>query len=368
MLKILEQLKDFRRKQGLRYDLKSLIFVSVLAILSEADSYRKIQTFMEGRFDELKEKYDLKWKKAPSHSTIRNAIKGVSSEELEAIFRSDAMARLDRLNESGETLEFSVDGKVVNGSFDHFKDVKAIQILSVFCNKNKLIMAHEEIAEKTNEIPVAQALIPSLPIKNSTFTSDALHCQTNTVSKIADSGNEFVVQVKNNQKSLLDDAILTADSLQPIDTYKEIPEKEHGRITSRTTSVFDTSFIRNKDQKWNEIKCIIEVQRDRKIFITKEKRYKDTSEISYYISTKIYSAEKFNAIIRGHWGIENSNHYVRDVSMKEDASRIRINPQNMVKLKSFALNILRSSGVKNIAQRLYQNAVNIGRLFELEIE
>ena len=213
MLKELEQLSDFRRKQGQRYDLKSLIFISVLAILSEASSYRKIQTFMEGRFDDLKEKLNLKWKKAPSYSTIRNAIQGVSSEELETIFRSDAKTRLDRLKEPNEILEFSADGKSVNGSFDHFKDVKAIQILSVFCNNKKLIIAHEEIAEKTNEIPVAQKLIPSLPMKNSTFTCDALNCQTNTVSKIADSGNEFVVQVKNNQKSLLDDAILTADSL-----------------------------------------------------------------------------------------------------------------------------------------------------------
>lgn len=368
MLKLLENLNDFRRKQGQRYDLKSLLFVSVLGILSNADSYRKIEIFIKGRFTELKERFNLNWKRHPSYSTIRNAIQGVSSDELETIFREDALAKLENLKNDGETLEFSFDGKVVKGSFDNFKDVKAIQILSVFCNNYKLIMAHEEIADKTNEIPIAQSLIPSLQFKDAIFTCDALNCQTNTINKIIQSENEFVVQVKSNQKFLLDDILRTVEIKMPIETFKEIPEKAHGRITSRTTSVFDISNIRNLEQKWDGVNCIVEVQRDRKLFSTKEKVYKDSSEISYYISTAILTAEKFNSTIRAHWAIENSNYYVRDVALREDSSRIRVNPQNMVRLKSFAMNILRSNNVCSIARRLYENAVNIKMLFELNLE
>lgn len=368
MLKLFEKLNDFRRKQGQRYDLKSLLFVSVLGILSSADSYRKIEIFIKGRFLELKERFNLNWKRPPSYSTIRNAIQGVSSKELEAIFREDALAKLENLKNDDETLNFSFDGKAVKGSFDNFKDVKAIQILSVFCNNYKLIMAHEEIEEKTNEIPVAQILIPSMQFKDAIFTCDALNCQTKTINNIVQSENEFVVQVKNNQKFLLEDIIHTTKTQMPIETFKETPEKGHGRITSRTTSVFKISNIRNHEQKWDGINYIVEVQRERKLFSTKDKAYKDSSEISYYISTTILTAEKFNSTIRAHWAIENSNHYVRDVVLMEDASRIRIKPQNMVKLKSFAMNILRSNKVCGIASRLYENAVNINKLFELNLE
>lgn len=78
-------------------------------------------------------------------------------------------------------------------------------------------------------------------------------------------------------------------------------------------------------------------------------------------------AEKFNSIIRGHWSIENKNHYVRDVAMKEDKSRIRVNPQNMAIILSFALNILRYNGVKNIENRLYGNALNFKKLLALKM-
>jgi len=368
MINLFGELIDFRRGQGRRHGLGPILFYSVLGILCGSDSYRKIAIYIKEQFDVLNNKFEIKWKNPPSYSTIRNVIQGVSSEDLETLFRSDAIARLEKLQKTDDLLEFSFDGKVVRGSFDHFKDVKAIQVLSVFCKNYNLIMAHEEIAEKTNEIPVAQTLIPSLNFEDAIYTCDALNCQTETINRIVDTGNDFIVQVKNNQKSLLDDAIMTSNNQQPLEVYKETPEKKHGRITCRTASVFDTSNIRNKELKWDEIKCIVEVQRDRQLFVTKEKIYKDTSEISYYISTTILSAEKFNSIIRGHWAIENSNHYVRDVTFKEDASRIRVNPQNMVKLKSLAMNILRSSGVKNIATRLFENAINVRNLFKLELE
>jgi predicted transposase YbfD/YdcC len=276
------------------------------------------------------------------------------------------MARLNVMKSPDEIIELQFDGKVLRGSFDHFLDKKAIQLLSVYSHKYGLIMAHELVEEKTNEIPVAQALIPKLSFKNAIYTCDAINCQEKTISTITATGNDFVVQVKENQKFLLEDCERISEISNLIETYTEPFEKEHGRITSRTANVFDISNMRNSDCKWKDIKCVVQIMRKRDEFSTKEKKYKDTSEISYYVSTKIMSAEKFNSVIRGHWGIENSNHYVKDVSFKEDASRIRVNPQNMAKLKSFALNILRSNGIKNIANQLYTNAINVDRLLCLK--
>ncbi|MEI8248235.1 MAG: hypothetical protein WCI51_20540 [Lentisphaerota bacterium] len=100
----------------------------------------------------------------PAYTTIRNIIQGVYSSELEGAFKKYA-EELFSLGE-GEKKEFSFDGKVMTGSFDHFKDQSAMQFLSIFCRSNNLIIAHEEIACKTNEIPVAQKLITELDIED----------------------------------------------------------------------------------------------------------------------------------------------------------------------------------------------------------
>ena len=98
---------------------------------------------------------------------------------------------------------------------------------------------------------------------------------------------------------------------------------------------------------------------------TGTKIFKDSSEESYYISTtEKLSAKEFGGAIRSHWGIKNKNHYVRDVSMNEDKSRIRINPQNMVKLRSFGLNLMRRNKVRNVSQELFKNGLNLNKLWK----
>ena len=106
------------------------------------------------------------------------------------------------------------------------------------------------------------------------------------------------------------------------------------------------------------------MERQRLIFDTKKKQWEDKSETAYYISTILLSAEEFCKAIRNHWGIENRNHYVRDVSMNEDKSCIRNNPDNFARLKSFAINILRADKVTDIAKELYYNCINLGNILK----
>ena len=85
---------------------------------------------------------------------------------LENIFRKHAKELSRDIIEQGDKLHLSFDGKVVRGSFDHFNDQKAIQVLSIFCCTNNIILAHEEVGCKTNEIPIAQKVIPKLQFEN----------------------------------------------------------------------------------------------------------------------------------------------------------------------------------------------------------
>ena len=97
------------------------------------------------------------------------------------------------------------DGKVLRGSFDHFLGQSAIQVLSAFLTDQHIILAHEEIATKTNEIPTAQEMMPKLGLSDCIFTFDAITCQENTLTIGKETGNDVIVQVKGNQKTLFND-------------------------------------------------------------------------------------------------------------------------------------------------------------------
>jgi len=79
----------------------------------------------------------------------------------------------------------------------------------------------------------------------------------------------------------------------------------------------------------------------------------------------MFEAKKFNQIIQSHWGIENKNHYVRDEALKEDRSQIRKKAGVFVRLRSFALNLMRKRKVKNITREIHKNTLNMEKMLEL---
>jgi predicted transposase YbfD/YdcC len=81
-------------------------------------------------------------------------------------------------------------------------------------------------------------------------------------------------------------------------------------------------------------------------------------ETAFYASSVLLPAKTFASAIRNHWAIENQNHWVRDVTLAEDASRIRVNPGIMARLRSHALNIARANGATNIADALWTAALD----------
>lgn len=355
MLKsFLSGIKDHRRKQGKRYELEHILLFSILAILSGATSYRKIHKFIVAHYDTLDEIFALDWARMPAHTTIRDIIQGTSKTELEKSFRQYSQA----LAKSGGKKQFiGCDGKVLRGSFDHFQDQTAVQILSAFVSDSHLIIAHEEIAAKTNEIPTAQRLMEELGLSGYIFTFDALHCQEKTLETAQETGNEVIVQVKGNQKTLFKDCQTIAETTTPDEVYREPVTKTHNRIESRKVEIFITPLFTDAE-KWDLVKVMIKVERTRREFDTKTKQWKNSDETSFYISTIVLSAQAFCQAIRNHWGIENRNHYVRDVTMGEDKSRIRVNPHIFAKLRSFALNILRKNNVENVSLELFDNCMS----------
>ena len=182
-----------------------------------------------------------------------------------------------------------------------------------------------------------------------------------TLQTAKETGNEVIVQVKGNQKTLLNDCLSISETTIPDEVYQEPVTKARNRIESRKVEIFIAPSLTDGEQ-WTFVKVIVKVQRDRQMFDTKTKTWQNSDEISFYVSTIILSAQEFCQAIRNHWGIENRNHYVRDVTLGEDKSRIRTNPHIFAKLRSFALNILRKNNVENVSLELFENCMDLDKV------
>jgi len=126
--------KDFRRPQGRKYELDKILLLSVIAILCNAKSYRDINRFIKGKFEELKREFSLKWKNPPAYTTIRNIIQGVDKHEIEAAFRA-FMQSQTRYGFDNTPVHIAIDGKTLCHSFDHFEDRKALQkLIRSYCH------------------------------------------------------------------------------------------------------------------------------------------------------------------------------------------------------------------------------------------
>mgnify|MGYP000967680004 CR=1 FL=1 len=171
----LAAIPDHRRPQGRLYGLEHLLLFSILAILSDATSYRKIQRFIDARLPQLNALRRVRWKRAPAHPAIRYALRGVDPAAAEVAFRGHA-AVLDKPRDG--LTGVALDGKTLRGSFDRFQDQKALQVLSALTADRTLILGHVLIdaASKSHEIPAAQQWIDELGLSGRLFTLDALHC------------------------------------------------------------------------------------------------------------------------------------------------------------------------------------------------
>lgn len=181
LLGLLAEVPDPRRAQGQIDKLPHVLLFSILAIVTGGNSYRGIVTFIDVNRHKLNAAFGLKWRRAPAHTAIRYILKGLDPAAVEAVFRRHA-ARLQAARATPGQGSIALDGKTLRGSFDNFNDRAAAQVLSAFATDTALILAHVDIAAKSNEIPAAQTLLAELGVADGAIvTLDALHCQKNTL-------------------------------------------------------------------------------------------------------------------------------------------------------------------------------------------
>lgn len=174
----------------------------------------------------------------------------------------------------------------------------------------------------------------------------------------------MLVQVKANQPTVFEAVRAKAANTAPSDTAMS-RDVGRSRQEDRTVEVFPAGDALAETEWQPFIKTIIRVTRHTLLRSAATGLWRNRGEVAYYVSSAdALPATAWAAAIRGHWAIENRNHYVRDVSCDEDKSRIRDNPGIMARARSFALNILRKNGITNVAQALWNGAISLDHILD----
>ena len=176
LLQILKEVKDIRGKKGRQYENWAVLFMAIVAMICGANSYRSIHTYIEQRFKYFTKKLDIDWRKVPSYTSIRSIICNTENHHLEGAFRTHASILNSKHAHKGR-LSISSDGKTIKGSYDGKADEGAIHFLNIFAQQTQIILGHEIVGDKTNEIPVFQEMLKELDIEDAIYTADAMHIQ-----------------------------------------------------------------------------------------------------------------------------------------------------------------------------------------------
>jgi hypothetical protein len=172
LLELLKQIPDTRKDKGKMYPLAEILFIFILASSCGYTSYRKVAEFVNDNWATLCKYLKLRKEFMPKYNTLREILLSVDSRDLEKIFRQHAF----KLN-SKPGAQIAVDGKSIKGSADFQTNERCLHFVNFFDVNRKIILAHEPVDKKTNEIPVFQNMLVELGIADKLFTADAMHCQ-----------------------------------------------------------------------------------------------------------------------------------------------------------------------------------------------
>jgi predicted transposase YbfD/YdcC len=281
----------------------------------------------------------------PTHDTFERIFAALDPLAFERCF----MAWTATLIASGKKL-IAIDGKTLRQSFEHGWERTPIHMVSAFVSGNQLVLGQLKVDNKANEIVAIPKLLELLDLKGATVTIDAMGCQKEIARQIIAQKGNYVLAVKENQPTLHEQIVRSFKEarLEKFAGWNhdqaQSVESGHGRIETRKLWVTTDIAHLGVAGDWPGLKCIVMVES------TRQMREKTTQETRYFIAShKKLDAAFMAKAIRGHWQIENGLHYVLDVSMDEDACRLRKNngPENFSRLRRIALNKLRPIIIHN---------------------
>jgi len=349
----LGKLTDLRKANGKRYSLEMLLMIILMAKLCGGNTPMEIAEWAEHREEELKKMLHLTWSRMPHHNTYRRILAGkMYVEEIEKL--------VGGYNQNGDHGKvYAMDGKAMLGKRKG-DEIGTEYLLSVYDVEQAKVMSQVDVGRKENEITKASQVLKQVEIAQKVVTGDAMHTQRSVSRQILAAGGDYVWPVKENQLHLYQNiqSLFAPDYPKP--GFGKIStdfltactvNKGHGRIETRTIT---TSEMLNAYSGWPEAAQVYRLERHFD-WRRNGRSIKTSNQVEFGITSltrqKATPLTLLN-IRRSHWGIETGLHYRRDVTLREDATRMTVGnaAQIMACINNLVLALIRQANFNNAAQ------------------
>jgi len=342
-------IKDPRVERTRRHSLENILVISLLAVISGADSFVAIADFGRSKKDWLATFLDG-LEDVPSHDTIGRVFAALDPRALAEAFSRWTLAMRANTNEK----LIAIDGKALRRAFRKAGDHAFVHMVSAWSTTNSVVLGQVKTDEKSNEITAIPQLLDLLDINGALVSIDAAGAQTEIAEKIVSKGGDYLLALKGNQPTLHASVVdhFTGRGAATRDlAFFETREKGHGREEIRRAWV--SSDVSDADvagaHQWPGLATLVRVEAIRTV------RGETSRENRYFICSRggLTAAEALGAV-RSHWGIENGLHWVLDVAFREDDCRVRAGnaAANFSAVRQLALSLLKQRteakvGIKN---------------------
>lgn len=332
-----EGLPDPRQRGKVVYPLDEVLLLCLLAVLAGAESIVDIARFGEKKRALLR-RFRPYCDGTPSHDQLGTILATLDAERFQHCFVAWAAAVT-----GAPAAVIALDGKTSRRSYRKKGATEPIHMVSAFATRQRLVLGQVKVAAKSNEIVAIPHLLDMLALEGAIVTIDAIGCQREIARKIIDKKADYVLALKGNQTSLHDDVALFVAE-QKANGFRDTPvsqhrtvDADHGRIETRTTTVIEDIAWLQQRHDWPGLTTVVMVESEREIGAKTER------ETRLYITSLALPAEQLGPIIRSHWAIENSLHWVMDMIFRDDECRVRTDhaPANFTTIKHMAHNLIR---------------------------
>lgn len=349
LITIFRDVPDPRSGNAQRHDLLDILTIALVASVCGAESCVDFAEFAEDREPLLREFLRLE-NGLPSHDTFSRVFRLLDPDAFGRAFE----AFLGDLGADGPGV-LAIDGKTLRRSFDRAAGRSALHVVTAFGADARLSVGSRAVAPGENEITAARALLATLALDGALVSGDAIHAQAETAQLVLDRGGDYLFALKANRPAMLKAvAAYFANPPERLEGF-ETTDADHGRIETRRHRVtHDVGWLFGDRPEPGAptmpglatLACV-EATRDDGAPATR-----------YYLCSARLTPERFAHAVRSHWAIENSLHWVLDVTFDEDAARNRADngPENLAILRRLTLNVLRTARPKLAISRKRKRA------------
>lgn len=337
LLEYFADLPDPRIDRCKQHALIDIITIAILASICGAEHFTEMEEFGKRKAEWLTSFLDLS-NGIPAHDTFARVFAALKPTAFQERFVRWVQAVATAT--AGEVV--AIDGKTARRSHHKAAGLGALHLVSAWATRNRLVLGQLKVDEKSNEITAVPELLRLLEIKGCIVTVDALNTQKRTAHEIRAQEAAYVLALKKNHPQLqaevagMFEAVLTDDNADGAIKLTDSVEQNHGRTeTRRCWSIAAPDWVTGFDE-WRDLKSLIMVEARREI------KAQQTTQRRYYLSSLAPNAAHAAQVIRAHWGVENSLHWVLDVAFNEDNSRVRLGhaPENLALVRKITHNLL----------------------------